>query len=57
MDIHDYLVKDRRDDLTRTAARCRLAARARQPRAPRRHHATAVPVRLLAGLRARKVPA
>jgi hypothetical protein len=57
MDIHDYLVKDRRDDLVRTAARCRLAARVRHAHPTRRHHATAVPVRLLAGLRARKVPA
>jgi hypothetical protein len=55
--MYDYLVKDRRDDLMSTAARCRLAARARQPRTPRRHHATAVPARLLAALRARKVPA
>ena len=57
MYIHDYLVKDRRDDLMRTAAQCRLAVQARQARAPRRHHATAVLVRLLAGIRARKVPA
>jgi hypothetical protein len=57
MDIDGYLVKARRDDLVRTAAQCRLAARARRARVPRRHRARAVPVRLLAGIRARKVPA
>jgi hypothetical protein len=57
MYINGNLVKDRQDDLMRTAARCRLAARARQARAPQRHHATAVPVRLLAGKRAGKAPA
>ena len=51
------LVKDRRDDLMRTAARCRHGARARQAHAPRPHRARAVPARLLAGMRARKAPA
>jgi len=54
--MYGYLVKARRDDLMRTATRCRRAAQARHACA-RRHHATAVPARLLAGLRARKVPA
>ena len=57
MYTYGNLVKDRRGDLVRTAARCRLSARARQARAPRRHHARALPVRLLAGIRVRKVPA
>jgi hypothetical protein len=57
MYINGNLVKDRQDDLMRTAARCRLAARARQARAPQRHHVRAVPARLLAGIRAGKAPA
>jgi hypothetical protein len=57
MDTHLYFTKARRDDLMRTAARCRLAAQVRHARAPRRHRATAGPARLLAGLRARQVPA
>jgi hypothetical protein len=57
MDTHGHLVNARRDDLMRTAARCRLATQVRHARAPRRHRATAGRVWLLAGLRARKVPA
>lgn len=55
MYAHYDLAKDRHDDLMRAAARSRLGARARRPRAPGRRQLTTAPVRLLAGIRARSI--
>jgi hypothetical protein len=55
MYAHDYLVKARHDDLMRAAARYRLAAQARPPRAPRRKPMTTAPVRLAACIRAWRI--
>jgi hypothetical protein len=55
MYAHDYLVQARHDDLMRAAARYRLAAQARRPRAPRRQHVMTAPAWLLAGIRARRI--
>ena len=48
MYVHDQLVKARREDLLRAAARDRLAAQARRACSPRRHHLVAAPARRLA---------
>jgi hypothetical protein len=53
MPVHDYLVKARRDDLMRTAAQSRLAARARRVRRQRHHAIIAIPARHLTRLRQR----
>jgi hypothetical protein len=51
MYAHDYLLKARHDDLMQAAARDRLAAQVRRPRAPRRHLVITAPIRLLVGIR------
>ena len=55
MYAHYDLAKYRHDDLMRAAARYRLGARARRPRALGRRQLTTAPVRLLAGVRARSI--
>ena len=57
MYAHYDLAQDRHDDLMRAAARCRLGARARRPRASRRRQLTPAPVRLLAGIRGQSIRA
>jgi hypothetical protein len=53
MYVHYQLVKARQDELQQAAARHRLAAQARRPRAPRPRHPMAAPARRLAAMRPR----
>jgi hypothetical protein len=55
MYVHDQLVKARRDDLLRAAARDRLTAQARRARSPRRHHLVAAPVQRRPAVRLRQL--
>ena len=57
MYVHDYLVKDRHDELMRAAAQSRLAARTRRTHRPRPRRLIAAPAWCLAFVRPRKATA
>jgi hypothetical protein len=57
MYVHDYLVKERHDELMRAAARARLAARARRTHHLRPHRVITVLALRLALSRPRKATA
>ena len=57
MYVHDYLVKDRHDELMRAAAQSRLAARTRRTHRPRPRRLIAAPAWCLAFVHPRKATA